>query len=40
LFDDVHFDLRVVGGEMAIISCEEVGVNGLGILPVSQRDGG
>jgi len=27
--------LREVGGEMAMISCDEVGVNGLGILPTS-----
>ena len=30
--------LRDVGGEMAMISCDEVGVNGLGILPTSLDD--
>jgi hypothetical protein len=27
-------DLNVVGGDMAMISCEDVGVSALGILPL------
>ena len=34
----LQLGLREVGGEMDMISCDEVGVNGLGILPTS--DGG
>jgi hypothetical protein len=34
LLRSLRFDLVVVGGEMAMISCEEVGVSGLGILIV------